>query len=371
MNAAVHAVLTIIINHGYEAYVVGGFVRDHIVGTGSDDVDITTNATPSQLKEIFPQTIDIGIDHGSIRVKYQERFFDVTTYRHDGTYANHRHPDAIEFGESLVDDVNRRDFTMNAIAMDAQGKLIDHVGGMKDIEQKIIRAIGDPDIRLQEDALRIIRALRFVSVLGFELEESLFQAMTKHQALVMAVSVERVQDELTKLIQGPYLNKVNQYLQTAIFPRIPRQFTLDPRLSLVEQLVIAEKTNHGSAEGYSWTRKERQLLEELRVIKENIPTPYELYKSRDADALIRVGTYVYQWDEHALQEMKDRLPIRTRSELNIRGTDIAAMGYQGAQIEEQFVFIEQAVLNEKYPNTKTALLQYIKGNNHENRTTQK
>ena len=371
MNSVIKAVLTQFEQQGYEAYVIGGFVRDELLGILSDDVDIATNATPKQVKEIFPQTIDIGIDHGSIRVIFQDRFFDVTTYRHDGTYANHRHPDSIDYGKTLEEDVIRRDFTMNAIAMDTSGKLIDHVGGLNDIKLKIIRAIGDPDERLQEDALRIIRALRFVSVLGFTIHETLLQAIKNHQTLISAVSMERIQDELTTLIHGPFLNKANQYLQDLSLPLIPYEFTVDPRLTLLEQLVIAEKTNKGSADGYVWTKKERQLLEELRSINENPPTPYELYKSRDANAYIRVGTYLYQWDEKALLLMKDQLSIHTRSDLNICGTDITSMGYLGAQIEEQLVLVEQAVLNSKYPNTKEALLRYIERMNHEDRTIKK
>ena len=161
-------------NRGFEAFLIGGSVRDFIMGLPIGDIDITTNATPTQVKEVFKdfRVIETGIKHGTVTVLIENEPLEITTYRSESTYSDNRHPDSVSFSKSLSDDVVRRDFTMNAIAYDFSSGFCDLVDGIKDIENKTIRCIGDARTRFQEDALRILRALRFSSVLGFTIEEN-------------------------------------------------------------------------------------------------------------------------------------------------------------------------------------------------------
>ena len=147
--------------HGYEAYVVGGCVRDMLLGREPGDWDITTSALPGQVKEVFRRTVDTGIQHGTVTVMMGKEGYEVTTYRIDGEYSDGRHPNSVEFTPDLVEDLKRRDFTINAMAYNDQVGLVDKFGGLDDIEKKLVRCVGNPDKRFNEDALRILRALRF------------------------------------------------------------------------------------------------------------------------------------------------------------------------------------------------------------------
>ena len=155
-----------IMDAGYEAYVVGGCVRDSLLGRVPQDWDITTSATPNQVKQLFPRTIDTGIQHGTVTVMLQKEGFEVTTYRIDGKYEDSRHPKEVIFTPSLTEDLRRRDFTINAMAYNEKDGLIDIFGGMEDIENKVIRCVGNPVERFSEDALRMMRAVRFSAQLG-------------------------------------------------------------------------------------------------------------------------------------------------------------------------------------------------------------
>ena len=191
-------------SNGFEAFLIGGSVRDFIMGVPIGDIDITTNATPPQVKEVFKdfRVIETGIKHGTVTVLIDNEPIEITTYRSEGTYSDNRHPDTVSFSESLSDDVIRRDFTMNAIAYDFSSGFCDLVDGIRDIENKTIRCIGNAERRFQEDALRILRALRFSSVLGFTIEENTKMAIHDCKHLLKNISAERIQVEFTKLICG-------------------------------------------------------------------------------------------------------------------------------------------------------------------------
>ncbi len=188
---------------GCEAYAVGGCIRDSLLGRTPDDWDITTSARPEETKALFGKTIDTGIQHGTVTVMRHGRGYEVTTYRVDGEYEDGRHPKEVTFTASLEEDLKRRDFTVNAMAYNEEDGLVDLFGGRQDLERKIIRCVGEANERFEEDALRIMRAVRFSAQLGFTIEEQTKEAIRGHADRLRQVSAERIQMELTKLVTSP------------------------------------------------------------------------------------------------------------------------------------------------------------------------
>ena len=197
-------IIQVITAAGFEAYVVGGCVRDSILGRRPEDWDITTSATPEQVKALFPRTIDTGIAHGTVTVMMDKEGFEVTTYRIDGKYEDSRHPKEVTFTPNLVEDLKRRDFTINAMAYNEDAGLVDIFGGMADIEARVIRCVGNAQERFREDALRIMRAIRFSAQLGYTIEESTREAITQLAPTLQNISAERIQVELVKLITSKH-----------------------------------------------------------------------------------------------------------------------------------------------------------------------
>lgn len=208
---------------GFEAFLIGGSVRDYIMGMPIGDIDITTSATPTEVQKVFKdfRVIETGIKHGTVTVLIDNEPLEITTYRSESTYSDNRHPDSVTFSKALKDDVVRRDFTMNAIAFDFKDGFVDLVDGMKDIDNKIIRCIGDAQTRFREDALRILRALRFSAVLGFSIEENTALAIHKCKDLLKNISAERIQVEFSKLICGKNAYSVLQEYADVICVFIP------------------------------------------------------------------------------------------------------------------------------------------------------
>lgn len=189
--------------HGYEAYAVGGCVRDSILGRVPDDWDITTSATPLETKALFSRTFDTGIEHGTITVLIDKDAFEVTTYRVDGKYEDSRHPSEVTFTRSLSEDLLRRDFTINAMAYNNEEGLVDIFGGIEDLQNKMIRCVGNARARFGEDALRILRAVRFAAQLGFEIEKETQEGITELASTLANISAERIQVELIKMLVSP------------------------------------------------------------------------------------------------------------------------------------------------------------------------
>ena len=201
----VNLILNELNNNGYNAYLVGGCVRDTIMGNIPNDYDITTSATPDEIQRVFQnrKTLDIGIKHGTITVFTDAgRQVEVTTYRTDGEYLDNRHPENVIFVNDIESDLSRRDFTVNALAYNPQTGLIDVFGGIDDITNKVIRSVGNPEIRFNEDALRILRGLRFASTLNFTIENDTSESIINNAHLLENVSVERILVELKKMITG-------------------------------------------------------------------------------------------------------------------------------------------------------------------------
>ncbi|MBX4348864.1 CCA tRNA nucleotidyltransferase [Staphylococcus aureus] len=189
-------------DNGFEAYYVGGSVRDYVMGRNIHDIDITTSATPDEIESIFSHTIPVGKEHGTINVVFNDENYEVTTFRAEEDYVDHRRPSGVTFVRDLYEDLQRRDFTMNAIAMDTAYKLYDYFDGQQDINNRIIRTVDIAEERFQEDALRMIRCLRFQSQLSFDIAMETFEAMRTQMADIKFLSIERIVIELTKLMRG-------------------------------------------------------------------------------------------------------------------------------------------------------------------------
>jgi len=203
-------ILTILREAGHESYYVGGCVRDLLLGRPIHDWDITTSALPEQTMACFPHCVPTGIKHGTVTVLVENWSAEVTTFRADGAYSDGRHPDRVSFVGNLEDDLSRRDFTINAMAIDPQGNIVDLFGGKEDLDRKLIRCVGDPETRFREDALRILRAIRFSAQLGFKIEENTRRAIADCADLCRRLSVERVRDELEKTLLSEQPHKIEE-----------------------------------------------------------------------------------------------------------------------------------------------------------------
>lgn len=201
---------------GFEAYAVGGCVRDAILGRTPEDWDITTSAKPAQVKALFRRTVDTGIQHGTVTVLIRDNSYEVTTYRVDGVYEDGRHPRQVSFTSQLSEDLLRRDFTINAMAYHPEEGLIDLYHGKEDLQNHIIRAVGVPEERFQEDALRIMRAIRFAAQLDFEIEEATLRAIRTFAERLTLVSRERIQVEMSKLLKSDHPEKFRLFYETGI-----------------------------------------------------------------------------------------------------------------------------------------------------------
>lgn len=209
-------------NHGYDTYFVGGSVRDYLLGQSIGDIDIATSATPEQVMGIFDKVIPVGIDHGTVLVRWEGESYEVTTFRVDGEYSDYRHPENVKYVSSIEKDLSRRDFTMNAIAMDKNGTLIDPYNGEVDIQLRKIQTVGSPDDRFQEDPLRMMRAIRFVSQHGFELSRETYKAFEQWKHFLDHIAIERIAVEFEKMFRGDHIQVAwNLLITSHLFKHLP------------------------------------------------------------------------------------------------------------------------------------------------------
>ncbi len=225
LNKNIALALAMLKENGFDCYIVGGSLRDALLNRSISDYDITTNARPEEIKSVFKnyKCLDIGMKHGTITVFINSNKIEITTYRIDGSYINNRKPKKVNFTNSLFDDLKRRDFTINALCFNEENGLIDFFNGKKDIENKIIRCIGNPDERFKEDALRILRAIRFKAQLNFAIEKNTKKAIFINKKLLINISQQRINDEFFKIINtNNYLNVLKEYEDVfkVIFPKI-------------------------------------------------------------------------------------------------------------------------------------------------------
>lgn len=220
----VRVILRTLRGAGYEAYAVGGCVRDSLMGREPKDWDVTTSARPDQVKACFRKTIDTGIQHGTVTVMLDRQGYEVTTYRLDGNYSDGRHPDAVVFTPSLSEDLMRRDFTINAMAYSEETGVVDLFGGLEDLDKGLIRCVGDPDARFSEDVLRIMRAVRFAAQLGFEIEPETAEAVKRHAPDLVKISAERIASELILTVTSPNPERIRTAYELGITAVILPEF---------------------------------------------------------------------------------------------------------------------------------------------------
>lgn len=287
---------------GFEAYVVGGCVRDSILGRAPEDWDITTSARPEQVKALFPLTVDTGLQHGTVTVMKGGEGFEVTTYRIDGKYEDSRHPKEVIFTPSLREDLRRRDFTINAMAYNEQSGLVDIFGGLADIEEKIIRCVGSPRERFEEDALRIMRAIRFSAQLGYAIEEGTKTAIREMAPTLSVISAERVQTELIKLLVSPHPDFLRLAYETGVTKVILREFDMmmeTPQNHPHHCCSVGEHTLH--ALGYV----EQDKVLRLAVLFHDIGKPAALTEDED-------GITHFHGHSAVSEEMTDKILRRLR-----------------------------------------------------------
>jgi|SRR5690625_4361711 len=215
-------VIAIIEANGYETYFVGGCVRDFLLNRPIKDIDIATAALPEEIMDLFDSVIPVGIEHGTVIVRYHNISYEVTTFRHEGTYTDQRRPDEVTFIRHIEEDLKRRDFTINALAMDRKGRIKDLFSGKEDLDNQLIRSVGNPTERFREDPLRILRGIRFTSQLGFTIEEETYNKMCHLRAEIETIATERITDELIKLFKGEFVQQSIEYIkQLQLHAHIP------------------------------------------------------------------------------------------------------------------------------------------------------
>lgn len=246
--------------NGFEAYIVGGSVRDSLLGLSPSDYDVTTSATPDEVKRVFfdKKTVDTGILHGTVTVIIDRKPYEVTTYRVDGDYTDLRHPRSVSFTRSLREDAARRDFTVNAMAYSDEEGLRDFFGGREDLKSRLIRAVGDPDTRFHEDALRILRALRFAATLDFAIEEKTAAAAKRNKDLLHRISAERIREELVRLVVGKAAFRILSEFRDVIGTVIPE---------LIPQFDFCQHTPHHIYDLYTHTLHTVDAAENTAVIR--------------------------------------------------------------------------------------------------------
>lgn len=375
--------------HGHEAYAVGGCVRDILLGREPGDWDITTSASPAEVKSIFRRTIDTGITHGTVTVMVDKCGYEVTTYRIDGKYEDGRHPSSVEFTKNLLEDLKRRDFTINAMAYNKESGLIDKFDGIGDLERKRIRCVGNAAERFQEDSLRMLRAVRFAAQLGFAIEEATGEAIRALASGLSRVSRERIQAELTKLLLSPNPQEAEKLytfgLAGEISPQLLESFRqadtgrmLD-RLAETERDVILRYTVFLSIiKGTPAQRRKRtgSFLRDLRFDNHTIEYVSRLSEYQDCELsceqsllrrqIVEVGEDIFPYllklqgaKRQALlyARMKERGDCLSVKELAVDGNDLIKAGIKpGRELGEKLKELLYLVLDKPECNKKEELL---------------
>jgi len=373
--------------NGYEAYLVGGFVRDLILSRETHDIDCATNALPDEIERVFTnfKQSQIGKDHGTIGVKIKHDWIEITTYRFDDETKDHRRPKSVTYAPSLKEDVIRRDFTINALAINQKGEIIDYVNGQEDIKQRIIRCVGNPEYRFYEDALRILRGIRFACQLNFEIEKNTLEAMHKQSYLLNALAVERIYQEFKLMLESgsiyPYFNSTKDILSVfipeildldlQILMKIDQCNTWLKRFSLffihqneekirirANHLKMPKKLIKDSVDFYycynhEYNDQEIDIKRLMQVYpKTIILEAMELKKIIDPEHYSEVS---YQL---LLKMIQDNVVVSIK-DLNINGHDLLNMNIKGKAIQETLNACLEAVMLNKVENTKEALIQWV------------
>lgn len=353
-------IINLIEKNGFCAYVVGGCVRDMLMGKPAHDYDIATSALPEDIISIFKKTVPTGIKHGTVTVLSEGYSVEVTTFRTEGDYLSHRQPKSVSFVKSIEEDLSRRDFTVNAMAYNKNG-LVDPFGGRADLENKILRAVGDPEKRFNEDALRILRLFRFSSVLGFEIEEETLNAAVKLSHLLSSISAERIREELKKALNGEYPERLSPLTEKHITPDFKKiKMHSGTPLSLFAFLYSGEKDILKAAQILKLSNKEKESYQKLLfLLNEEKPTTKQQVKellfltSEEAfeDYILYSGEPLSDLFNEAKTE-----PYKI-SDLKIGGEDLMRIGISGAEIGETLEMLRKEIIICPDKNTKEILLK--------------
>ncbi|WP_448904679.1 CCA tRNA nucleotidyltransferase [Gemella sp.] len=364
-------ILKIFNRNGYEAYFVGGCVRDYLLGEEFSDIDITTNALPEEVKNVFRKSIDTGIQHGTVTILFNGDSYEVTTFRTEEDYTNHRSPEKVEFVSNLREDLDRRDFTINAMALDYNGNLFDYHDGDKDLSSKIIRTVNNPNERFYEDALRMLRAFRFSSKLGFEIENNTLNAIKKNVELIKFVSIERIVNEFRKLLAGKgnlrslellIDSKLNSYIP--FFEEVKEVQDLSS-YSFCQSLYILSIINDISLEKLKLLKlsnKEIKLVKQFNLInqefKNNTPIELILYKYNREDV-----KFVCEYSAYDKETNIDEciLAINSFNDIDITSQEIISTINRnpGPWIKSITLELEKEILLGRLNNNKKDILDFL------------
>lgn len=362
---------------GQEAYLVGGCVRDRYRGIEPQDHDLTTSALPEELMEIFAERrlILTGLKHGTVAILTDEGPVEVTTYRQDGTYSDHRHPDGVVFTRSLREDLARRDFTMNAMALDETGRWVDPFGGRADLDAGIIRCVGEAARRFEEDALRILRGLRFASRFGFSIEEETARAMRAKASLLRAIAPERIFAEFCGLLEGTFAAETLREYGVVLYPVLPQLDLSEKNLTLLNELPkeaplrLAALLPSNAEETLRFLKPSnrfRKTVELLLRERETSCPPERIAVRRrcaelGAEDFITLCRYRQDGEAMALAEgLLEEGACLSVKELAVDGKDLMALGMKGPALGDALAQLLRLVVDGELSNEKEELLSYFK-----------
>ena len=356
---------------GYEAYFVGGCVRDYLLNDEFSDIDITTNALPEEVKQIFRKSIDTGIQHGTVTILVDEDSFEVTTFRTEDDYIDHRTPEKVEFVSDLKEDLDRRDFTINAMALDSNGKLYDYHCGERDLRNKVIKTVNNPNERFFEDALRMLRSFRFSSKLGFEIEENTLKAIKNNAELIKFVSIERIVNEFRKLLTGRgnkrslellLDSKLNNYIP--FLDEISKIIDFS-NYTFCQSLYILSKINDISFEKLKELKLSNKEIKQIKIYEKineefssNVPLEIILY-NYDVNDVSFIASYSNYCDNEDIERIK--LPIKSFNDIAITSMEIISIIDKpaGPWIKEIIKKLEEDIILYKIDNTKKDILDFL------------
>lgn len=371
---------------GFEAYFVGGAVRDALLGLPIHDVDIASSAYPEEIKQIFTKTVDTGIQHGTVMVLDHGTGYEVTTFRTESTYQDFRRPDQVTFVRSLEEDLKRRDFTVNALAVRHDGTVIDLFGGLADLQQKRLAAVGVATERFHEDALRMMRAVRFESQLDFTLTEPTKEAIAQNAALMTHIAVERIASEWSRLMMGPARVKgLASLIDTELYQYLPdlagqktalRQFAALPATSFSDVAVGWSLMSHllqakPGALLKHWKQANAliRLTQAATTLLGQLPEPtnWQLYQAGGQAVVVALEAAAFlnpDFDPTAVAAQQAALAIHDKAELAVTGQHLIEAGMRpGPQLGRTLAQLEQAVVAGELANQQVVLLNFALGEN--------
>ena len=349
-----------ITSHGFQAYIVGGFVRDYILGIDSNDIDINTNATPKEIKDIFDSCLP-NEDYGSVTVIKKGVRFEITTFRKEMNYLDNRRPSQIEYIDDLYQDLLRRDFTINTLCMNKDGEIIDFLGGRSEIDNRVVKTVGNAKTRFEEDSLRILRAVRFATLLDFELDKETKEAIIETRELLRNLSYYRKKEELDKIFGS---SNADRGIQLLLDLGLDKYLELDNlnKVTCTSSL-IGVWSILNVVDKYPFNSNEKELI---RNINEAF-----LLNNLDPMALYKYGLYVNSvageikgLDIKNITESYNNLVIQSRRDLDITSDDImkGLNKGPGSYLKDIYSSIEREVLYRRVKNEKDAIMTYIMNN---------